>query len=211
MLLAAALLLAALAAVIGFVLLNSDDTDGAGTQADERPSASTPETQAPEDEETEDAQAGDEQTAGEPAGEEPADDPTDSAEPDDGSAGTSAAEQPTPQPVPQPEPPTDPLSAANIQAFLADYHRQVIQDPASAYDRTGPTLRRNIGSRADYVAYWNQFSDVTLSQVRASDGQNRATGRLDWTFTNGETRSAVRAFTVIERNGQLILDSELDP
>jgi hypothetical protein len=86
----------------------------------------------------------------------------------------------------------------------------VLQDPASAYDRTGPTLRANI-SRENYIGYWNQFSDVRLSEVQASDGQNRATGRLDWTFTNGETRSAVRAFTVLERDGQLILDSELDP
>ncbi len=213
-LLAAALLMAALAAVIGFVLLSPDDTDGAGTQADERPSSS-PGTQAPEDEPTEDEPADDEPTGDEPigdgpTGEEPAGRPTDSADPDDGSAETGAAEPPTPQPVPEPAPPADPLSAANIQAFLADYHRQVLQDPASAYDRTGPTLRANI-SRENYIGYWNQFSDVRLSEVQASDGQNRATGRLDWTFTNGETRSAVRAFTVLERDGQLILDSELDP
>ncbi|RBY93992.1 serine/threonine protein kinase [Blastococcus sp. TBT05-19] len=108
------------------------------------------------------------------------------------------------------EPAGDPLSAANITAFLEDYHQQVIADPAAAYDRTGPTLRANI-SRENYIEYWNQFSGVTLSEVQATDGQTRATGRLEWTYTNGEVESAVRAFTVIERDGQLILDSELDP
>ncbi|MDT0277430.1 serine/threonine-protein kinase [Blastococcus goldschmidtiae] len=208
-LLAAALLVAALAAVIGFVLLNLDDTDGAGTPAGGTPSSPSPSSPAPEEEET-----GDEQT-----GEEPAGGSTDATDPDDGSAGTSAAEQPTPSqpapepepvPEPEPEPAADPLSAANIEAFLADYHRQVLQDPASAYDRTGPTLRANI-NRENYIGYWNQFSDVTLSEVQASDGQTRATGRLRWTYTDGRVESAVRAFTVIERDGQLILDSELDP
>ncbi len=136
---------------------------------------------------------------------------TGSEDPDDGSE-TTAAQPTTPQPAPEPttQPASDPLSAANIQAFLADYHRQVIQDPASAYDRTGPTLRANI-SRTNYVAYWNQFSDVTLSDVQAVDGQTRATGRLTWTYTDGRVESAVRAFTLLEQGGQLILDSELDP
>ena len=195
---AAVLLLAALAAVIGFVALRPDDTDGTGTQAEDTPSSSTPSSSspAPEDDETQD----------DPAGA--------STEPTGGSTATSTSEQPTtppPAPAPAPEPAGDPLSAANIQAFLADYHRQVIQDPASAYDRTGPTLRANIGSREDYIAYWSQFSDVRLSEVQAVDGQTQVTGRLDWTFTNGETRSAIRRFTLIEQDGQLILDSELDP
>jgi len=198
---AAVLLLAALAAVIGFVALRPDDTDGAGTQAEDTPSSSSPSSSSPatEDDETQD----------EPAGA--------STEPSGASTATSTAEQPTttppppPVPEPTPEPASDPLSAANIQAFLADYHRQVVQDPASAYDRTGPTLRASIGSRENYVAYWNQFSDVTLSELQAADGQTRVTGRLTWTYTDGRVESAVRAFTLLEQGGQLILDSERNP
>ena len=198
---AAALLLAALAAVIGFVLLNPDDPDGsAANQADETPSSSSPTSSAPQEDETQDDPADATTNAPEPSTESSA----------TSSAPTSVAEQPTPQPAPVPAPAADPLSAANIQAFLADYHQQVIQDPASAYDRTGPTLRANI-SRDNYVGYWSQFSDVTLSEVQAADGQNRATGRLTWTYTDGRVESAVRAFTVLEQGGQLILDSELDP
>jgi hypothetical protein len=194
---AAALLLAALAAVIGFVVLNPDDPDSnAGNQADETPTSSSPTSSAPQEDEAQDDPPGTSTSAPEPSTET--------------SASTSAAEQPTSQPAPVPEPAADPLSAANIQAFLGDYHQQVIQDPASAYDRTGPTLRANI-SRDNYVGYWSQFSDVTLSEVQAVDGQTRATGRLTWTYTDGRVESAVRAFTVLEQGGQLILDSELDP
>ncbi|WP_199583220.1 serine/threonine-protein kinase [Blastococcus sp. TF02-9] len=193
--LAAALLVAALAAVIGFIVFNPDDSgDGTGTQADDTPSSS-PSSSAPPEDETQD---------------EPADTTSENTEP---STETSAAEQPTtpqPSPEPSPEPAGDPLSAANIEAFLADYHQQVLQDPDSAYDRTGPTLRSNI-SRGNYIAYWGQFSDVRLSEVQATDGQTRATGRLTWTYTDGRVESAVRAFTVLEQDGQLILDSELDP
>ena len=199
---AAVLLLAALAAVIGFVALRPDDTDGAGTQAEDTPSSSSPSSSSPASE--------DDETQDEPAGA--------STEPSGASTATSTAEQPSttppppppPAPEPAPEPAGDPLSAANIQAFLADYHRQVIQDPASAYDRTGPTLRANI-SRDNYVAYWNQFSDATVSELQAADGQTRVTGRLTWTYTDGRVESAVRAFTLLEQGGQLILDSELDP
>jgi serine/threonine protein kinase len=191
---AGVLLLAALATVIGFVALRPDDT--AGTQAGDTPSSSSPSSSSPASE--------DDEARDDPAGA--------STEP---STGTSTAQQstaPPPVPVPAPttEPAGDPLSAANIQAFLADYHRQVIQDPASAYDLTGPTLRANI-SRDNYVAYWSQFSDVTLSDLQAADGQTRVTGRLTWTYTDGRVESAVRAFTLLEQGGQLILDSELDP
>ncbi|TFV45129.1 hypothetical protein [Blastococcus sp. TF02A-35] len=108
------------------------------------------------------------------------------------------------------EPAADPLSAENITAFLESYHQQVIEDPAAAWERTGPTLRSNI-SREGYIGYWNDFSDVTVSEVQASDGQTQVTGRLTWVRTDGSVESAVRLFTLIERDGQLVLDSELDP
>jgi len=201
----AAALLAALVAVIGFVALRPDDSDGAGTQADDTASSS-PSPSPSTSSSTSSASTSSAPTSSTPT----SSDPTDVAAPTESGAGTSTAVPPTPQPAPAPAPVADPLSAANIQAFLADYHRQVVQDPGSAYDRTGPTLRAAI-SRANYVAYWSQFSDVTLSEVQAVDGQTRVTGRLSWTYTDGRVVSAVRRFTLIEQGGQLVLDSERDP
>jgi hypothetical protein len=192
----AALLLAAMAAVIGFVALRPDDGDGTGTQAEDTPASSSPSSSAPEDDETQEPPTG--TSTGTP-------------EPDGGSTGTSAAEQPTtPQPAPGPtaEPVADPLSAANIQAFLADYHQQAVQDPASAWERTGPTLRANI-SRDNYIDYWNQFSSVSVSGIQASDGRTTATGTQEVVFAaTGVTETSQRVFTLLVQNGQLILDSD---
>jgi serine/threonine protein kinase len=193
---AAALLVAALAAVIAFVALRPDDGSGTGTQADDTPSSSSPSSSAPEDDEPED---------------EPAGASTDTPEPDAGSTATSpetsAADQPSSQPVPQPEPVSDPLSAANIQAFLADYHQQVLQDPAQTWELTGPTLRANI-SRENYIAYWNRFDDVRLSNVQATDGQRSATATMDLLYTDGRQETGPHVFTFLVEDGRLILDSD---
>jgi serine/threonine protein kinase len=105
----------------------------------------------------------------------------------------------------------DPLTAGNIEDFLASYHEQVLTDPRGTYRTlTGPTLQSAI-SEDGYAEYWGQFSDVNVSEIDAQDGQTTATGRLEWTYTNGEVESATRLFTFIVRDGQLILDSESDP
>ena len=101
----------------------------------------------------------------------------------------------------------DPLSADNIQTFLEDYHAQVLSDPRGAYARTGPTLRANI-SEDNYVAYWEQFSDVRLSDIQASDGNNVATATMQLVYTDGSDETARHTFTFVVEDGQLILDSD---
>lgn len=108
-----------------------------------------------------------------------------------------------------PSPPADPLSADSITGFLEGYHELVLSDPAAAYARTGPTLRANI-NEADYIAYWQQFSDVRVTDIDAADGRNTATGTLEWTYTDGRTESGRRVFTVLVEDGQLILDSDFE-
>jgi hypothetical protein len=104
--------------------------------------------------------------------------------------------------------PTDPLTAANITDFLQSYHQQVQSDPAAAWARTGPTLRAAIGSEQAYANFWNQFSDVRLSDVQASDGNNVATGTLALVYPNGTSDTGRHVFTFIVQNGQLVLDSD---
>jgi hypothetical protein len=101
----------------------------------------------------------------------------------------------------------DPLSADNIRSFLEDYHRQVLSDPRGAYARTGPTLRANI-SEDNYVAFWEQFSDVRLSDISATDGNNVARGTLELVYTDGTSEVAGHTFTFIVEGDQLILDSD---
>jgi serine/threonine protein kinase len=101
----------------------------------------------------------------------------------------------------------NPLTADNIEAFLLDYHQQVLSDPRAAYARTGPTLRGQI-SEDDYVAYWQQFSDVNLSDIQATDGNNVARATMELVYTDGSNEVAGHTFTFIVEGDQLILDSD---
>jgi hypothetical protein len=101
----------------------------------------------------------------------------------------------------------NPLTADNIEAFLLDYHQQVLSDPRAAYARTGPTLRGQI-SEDDYVAYWQQFSDVNLSDIQATDGNNVAHATMELVYTDGSNEVAGHTFTFIVEGDQLILDSD---
>jgi hypothetical protein len=130
---------------------------------------------------------------------------------------TSAQTQASDPPATSSQAPTtsaaaaDPLSAENIEAFLQSYHEQAVADPRGTYRTlTGPTLQAAI-SENGYANYYGQFSDVNVSDVDAADGQTTATGTLEWIYTDGRSESATRLFTFIERNGELILDSETDP
>jgi serine/threonine protein kinase len=102
----------------------------------------------------------------------------------------------------------DPLSADSIVQFLEDYHQQVLTDPRGAYARTGPTLRSAI-SEDNYVEYWSQFSDVRLSDIQASDGNNVATATMELVFADGGSEVAGHTFTFLVQDGQLILDSDV--
>jgi hypothetical protein len=112
------------------------------------------------------------------------------------------------QPVTDDAPPADPLAATDITTFLQEYHRQVLSDPRGAYARTGPTLRSLI-SEDDYVAYWDDFSDVRLSDIQAVDGRKTATAFMELVYTSGATESARHEFTfIVGEDGRLILDSD---
>ncbi|MCW2700637.1 MAG: serine/threonine protein kinase [Blastococcus sp.] len=101
----------------------------------------------------------------------------------------------------------DPLTASNIEDFLASYHAQVLTDPRGAYARTGPTLRSAI-SEDNYVEYWSQFSDVEVRDIDATDGQATATGTLVWTYADGRVESGRHRFTFLVQDGELRLDSD---
>jgi hypothetical protein len=99
------------------------------------------------------------------------------------------------------------LTASNIQGFLTDYHRLALSDPHQAYTETGPTLR-GAESESNYVNYWNQFSDVRLRNIQASDGQRTATATVTFTYQNGRTLTEQHTFTLIPRGNHLVLDSD---
>ena len=85
----------------------------------------------------------------------------------------------------------------------------MLTDPRAAYSRTGPTLRAAI-SEDNYVDYWDQFSDVRLSDIQASDGNNVATATMELVFADGRpSETAQHTFTFLVEGGELILDSDV--
>jgi serine/threonine protein kinase len=131
------------------------------------------------------------------------------------SPASSSASRPASTTTAQPtttSPAADPLSARNIANFLQSYHAQVLTDPRNTYETlTGPRLKSAI-SEGGYVRYWGQFSAVRISGIQATDGEATATGTLSWTYkSDGHTDSARRLFTLLVRNGHLVLDSETNP
>ena len=122
-------------------------------------------------------------------------------------SGGSASSSPSSTPAASAGGGGDSLTAGNIRNFLTSYHQLVISDPHQAYTKTGPTLRAS-ESESNYVAYWNQFSGVTLGNVQASDGQRTATATVTFTYQNGRRLTEQHRFTLIQRGGSLILDSD---
>lgn len=83
----------------------------------------------------------------------------------------------------------------------------MLSDPHQAYTETGPTLRA-AESEPNYVHYWNQFSDVQLSDIQATDGQRTATATVTFTYQNGSRLVEQHKFTLLQRGNSLVLDSD---
>jgi hypothetical protein len=99
------------------------------------------------------------------------------------------------------------MTAKDIKDFLTSYHALVLSDPHQAYTETGPTLRA-AESEQNYVNYWGQFSDVKLSDIQAKDGQNTATAKVEFRYTDGRKLTEQHTFTLLDHGGQLVLDSD---
>jgi hypothetical protein len=99
------------------------------------------------------------------------------------------------------------LTADHVRTFLRDYHALVLEDPERAYAMTGPTLRGAI-SEQDYADYWDQFSDVKISDVKATDGQSTATAKVQFRYRDGKRETETHRFTFVVEGDQLILDSD---
>jgi serine/threonine protein kinase len=98
-------------------------------------------------------------------------------------------------------------SAAEVQQALTSYYSLLPQDPQSAYDLTGPTLRA-AESRGNYISFWKRFSDVTLGPVSATDGSLTATAQVTY-VENGSTMPEQHTFVLVRGDdGRLLVDSD---
>jgi hypothetical protein len=101
------------------------------------------------------------------------------------------------------------VTANDVRDFLSTYHDLLPNQAQQAWALTGPTLRSAI-SEQNYVAFWQQFSDVKLSGVQARDGSLVATGNLQFTYSDGRKQTEHHQFTLVVGNdGHLLMDRDV--
>ena len=98
-------------------------------------------------------------------------------------------------------------SAAEVRQAITSYYALLPQDPQSAWELTGPTLR-GAASRGNYIAFWNRFSSVTLGPVSATDGSLTATAPVTY-VEDGSTLPEQHTFVLVRgEDGRLLIDSD---
>ncbi|WP_222192715.1 serine/threonine-protein kinase [Modestobacter italicus] len=193
----AALLVLALVGTLGGVWLTTRGDDG-GTQSAAGSSAPpTPSSSPPSETEQETTQP--ETTA--PTTEETAP-----------STPTPTPTPPSSTPPPAPSTPAGPApgSAAEIEQAISSYYALLPGNPSAAWELTGPRLRAEIGSRADYLAFWNKFSSVSRGPVQAQDGSLVASMPVTFTERDGSVSAEQHEITLVRGDdGRLLIDYDL--
>ena len=99
------------------------------------------------------------------------------------------------------------LDADSVEGLLDEFHALVIEDPAAAYEQSGPTLQNAIDEQG-FEEYWGRFTDVAISDVEVEDGGDTALATLDFEWPDGSTQVERHRFSFIEQDGRLVLDSD---
>jgi serine/threonine protein kinase len=115
---------------------------------------------------------------------------------------SSSAAPSTPEPPP---PPAD--TAADVQEAITSYYALLPDDPEAAWERTGPRLRAQVGSRGDYIAFWDRFESVDLGAVQAQDGSLVATAPVTFEDEDGGVSAEQHEITLVrDDDGRLLVD-----
>jgi hypothetical protein len=101
-----------------------------------------------------------------------------------------------------------PVADKDVRNFLRDYHDLLPGDPQRAYALTGPSLQASV-SYADYAAFWSQFDQVKLNDVRVAPDSLTATGTLEYDYANGGRQREEHRFTLVAAaDGTLRMDRD---
>ncbi|MCZ2803766.1 serine/threonine-protein kinase [Modestobacter sp. VKM Ac-2983] len=203
---AVAIVLLALSGTLGAVWFGARDDDRApAAEADSSPSAPSSSDPAPP-------------TEDEPVVTSETPSPT-SAAPTPSVTPPPAAPTPTPTPTstptqaPTPTPtPAGPApgSAAEVVQAVTSYYALLPGDPGAAWERTGPRLRAEIGSRSAYLAFWDRFRSVSRGPVSAQDGSLLASMPVTFTERDGSVSAEQHEITLVRGDdGRLLIDYDV--
>jgi serine/threonine protein kinase len=99
-------------------------------------------------------------------------------------------------------------TAAQLQAAVQSYYALLPGNAEAAWERTGPTLRQ-AESHDNYIRFWNRFSAVTLGPVSARDGSLVVRAPVTFVQKDGGTSPEQHTITLIQDDGQLLIDSDV--
>ncbi|MCZ2836097.1 serine/threonine-protein kinase [Modestobacter sp. VKM Ac-2985] len=122
---------------------------------------------------------------------------------------TAPTAAPTLTPTPTPAGPA-PGSAAEVVQAVTSYYALLPGDAGAAWERTGPRLRAEIGSRAAYLAFWDRFQSVSRGPVSAQDGSLVASVPVTFTERNGTVSAEQHQVTLVRGDdGRLLIDYDV--
>jgi serine/threonine protein kinase len=99
------------------------------------------------------------------------------------------------------------LGADDAEEYLDAYHELVFDDPDAAYAQAGPTLQNAI-SLEGFRGFWDDFEDVSISDVRLEEGGQSALAVMEFEFPDGTSQIEEHRFTFVEQDGQTVIDSD---
>ncbi|HEV7725778.1 MAG TPA: serine/threonine-protein kinase [Modestobacter sp.] len=100
-----------------------------------------------------------------------------------------------------------PPTAAEMEAFVAQYYALLPGEPQKAYGLTGPKLQAAIGGPGDYAGFWSAYSQVTLISPQASEPEQVVTADVRFVEKDGDVVEERHRIELVEGpDGQLLVD-----
>jgi serine/threonine protein kinase len=144
-----------------------------------------------------------------------------------GSSGAGAS-SPAPQPTTQPTepstkssaaassassaaPPTDAASVKrqDVDKAVKDFFSNIPKNLQAAYQLTSPGFQGQ-HSFDNFAGFWNEFSDVKISNIQSADGSTQPTLDIQYVFKDGRQQTEHHVLTfVVGDGGKLLLDSDV--
>lgn len=97
-------------------------------------------------------------------------------------------------------------SVRSIERFLDEYHELATDDPAAAYELTGPTLREAIGPAA-YADFWSAFDEVRIGSIEVEE-DGSALAEVELVFGDGSVQVERHRYRFVEEDGGRLLDRD---
>lgn len=104
-------------------------------------------------------------------------------------------------------------SAAGMEAFVRDYLRTVVRDPAVAYSRLTPAFQEQSSDYAGYLGWWQGLRRARVTSIEADPGSLRVSYDVAYAWVEGSGKGTHDSTTLVlsfdEETGEYRIADEL--